>query len=143
MECVLCVVVSLTTLDPISLGTKMYLNVVLGTLEMQWMLVSSIRKVLSPHDNWSQARMIEKFLSTTSYHCYLGNKYLIHAYYSSIQSLVGCILAWIYLFVNVRFLQLSLKDFVSLLLMWVIWDDAYNGEYIKSCSWFTNSKYAF
>ena len=53
MECVLCIVVSLTILDPISLGTKMYLNVVLGTLEMQWRLVSSIRKVLSPYENWS------------------------------------------------------------------------------------------
>ena len=77
MECVLCIVVSLTTLDPISLGTKMYLNVVLGILVMQWMLVSSTRKVLSPYDDWRQARMIDEFLSTTSYHCYLGNKYLI------------------------------------------------------------------
>ena len=93
MECVLCIVVSLTTLDPISLGTKMYLNYVLGTLEMQWMLVSFIRKVSSPYDNWSQARMIDELLSTTSYHCYLGNKYLIHAYSYSIQPLVGCILA--------------------------------------------------
>ena len=59
MEFVLCIVVNLTTLDPISLGTKMYLDVVLGTLEIQWMLVSSIRKVLSPHDNWSQAGMID------------------------------------------------------------------------------------
>ena len=79
MECVLCIVVSLTTLDPISLGTKMYLDVVLGTLEMQWMLVSFIRKVLSPYDIWSQAGMIEELLSTSSYHCYIGNKYLIHA----------------------------------------------------------------
>ena len=51
MEYVLCIVVSLTTLDPISLGTKLYLNGVLGTLEMQWMLVSFIRKVSSPYDN--------------------------------------------------------------------------------------------
>ena len=57
MEFVLCIVVSLTTLDPISLGTKMYLNVVLGTSEIQWMLVSFIRKVVSPCDNWRQARM--------------------------------------------------------------------------------------
>ena len=93
MECVLCIVVSLTTLDPISLGTKMYLNNVVGTLEMQWLLVSSIRKVSSPYDNWSQARMINELASTTSYHCYLGNKYLIHAYPYSIQPLEGCILA--------------------------------------------------
>ena len=93
MEYVLCIVVSLTILDPISLGTKMYLNVVLGTLEMQWMLVSFIRKVSSPNDIWSQARMIDELSSTISYHCYLGNKYLIHAYPYSIQPLVGCILA--------------------------------------------------
>ena len=83
MEFVLCIVVSLTTLDPISLGTKMYLNVVLGTLEMQWMLASFIRKVLSPYDNWSQARMIDELLSTSSYLCYLGNKYrFMHSYIS-------------------------------------------------------------
>ena len=93
MECVLCIVVNLTTSDPISLGTKMYLNVVLGTLEMQWRLVSFIRKVFSPYDNWSQAKMINELLSTTSYHCYLGNKYLTYAYSYSIQPLVGCILA--------------------------------------------------
>lgn len=93
MEFVLCIVVSLTTLDPISLGTKMYLNIVLGILEMQWMLVSFIRKVLSPYDDWSQAMMTDELVSTTSYHCYLSNKYLTHAYSSCIQPLVGCILA--------------------------------------------------
>ena len=93
MECVLYIVVSLTMLDPMSLGTKMYLNDVLGTLEMQWRLVSSIRKVLSPYEDWSQARMIDELLSTTSSHCHLGNKYLIHALSYSIQPLVGCILA--------------------------------------------------
>jgi hypothetical protein len=66
IEFVLYIVVSLTTLDPISLGTKMYLNLVLGTLEMQWMLVSFIRKVLSPYNIWSQARMNNKLSSTTS-----------------------------------------------------------------------------
>ena len=104
MEFVLCIVVSLTTLDPISLGTKMYLDVVLGTLEIQWMLVSSIRKVFSPYDNWSQATMIDELLSTTSYHCYLGNKYLIHAYASIFQPLVGCNLACNYLFENIAVL---------------------------------------
>jgi hypothetical protein len=93
MESIICIVVSLTTLDPISLGTKMYLNVVLGTLEMQWMLVSFIRKVLSPYDYWRQARMIGELLSTTSHHCYLGNKYNSHAYFSSIPTLVGWLLA--------------------------------------------------
>ena len=57
MELILCIVVSLTTLDPMSLGTILYLNVVLGTLERHWMLVSFIRKVVSPCDNWRQARM--------------------------------------------------------------------------------------
>jgi hypothetical protein len=66
VEFVLYIVVSLTTLDPISLGTKMYLNLVLGTLEMQWMLVSFIRKVLLPYNIWSQARVNDKHLSTTS-----------------------------------------------------------------------------
>ena len=80
MEFSQCIVVILTTLDPMSLGTKMYLNDVLGTLEMQWMFVSTIRKVFSPCVNWSQARMIKKLLSTTSYQCYLGNKYSPHAY---------------------------------------------------------------
>jgi hypothetical protein len=94
MEFIICIVVSLTTLDPISLGTKMYLNVVLGTLEMQWMLVSFIRKVLSPYDYWRQAMMIGELLSTTSHHCYLGNKYNFHAYFSSIPTLVGWVLAW-------------------------------------------------
>ena len=94
MECVLCIVVSLTTLDPISLGTKMYLNVILGTLEMHWKLVSSTRKVLSPCAYWSQARMIVN--SYLLHHqCYLGNKCLPHAYISSFQPCVGYILAWI------------------------------------------------
>jgi hypothetical protein len=104
MEFIICIVVSLTTLDPISLGTKMYLNVVLGTLEMQWMLVSFIRKVLSSYDYWRQARMIGELLSTTSHHCYLGNKYNFHAYLSSIPTLVGWLLAWYYLFANVAVL---------------------------------------
>ena len=50
MEFVLCIVVSLTTLNPISLGTILYLNNVLGTLEMHWMLASFIRKVVSPYE---------------------------------------------------------------------------------------------
>ena len=57
MELILCIVVSLTTLDPMSLGTILYLNVILGTLEMHWMFVSFIRKVVSPCYNWRQARM--------------------------------------------------------------------------------------
>ena len=39
-----------------------------------------------------------EILSTTSHQCYLGNKYLSHAYLSSFQPCVGCIMAWIYLF---------------------------------------------
>jgi hypothetical protein len=72
MESIICIVVSLTTLDPISLGTKMYLNDVLDTLEMQWMLISFIRKVLSPYNYWSQARMIGELLSTNWTMTYLG-----------------------------------------------------------------------
>jgi hypothetical protein len=121
MELTICIVVSLTTLDPISLGAKMYLNVVLGTLEMQWILVSFIRKVLPPYDYWSQARMIGELLSTTSHHCYLGNNFF-HAYFSIIPTLIGCILAWKYSFANIAFLQRSYKE-ISLLHMWASWDD--------------------
>ena len=43
-------VVYLTTLDPISLGIILYLNFVLGTLEMHLLLVSFIRKNDEPYD---------------------------------------------------------------------------------------------
>ena len=104
----------------------MYLNVVLGTLEMQWRLVSSIRKVLSPYENWSQARMIDELLSTTSCHCYLGNKYRIHAFSYSIQPLVGCILAWNSLFRKYCGSWKILFKENFLLYIWVIWEDAYD-----------------
>jgi hypothetical protein len=52
------------------------------------------------NDNLRQARIIKDLLSTTSYHWYLGNKYLLHAYFSSVQPCVGCFLAWISLFEN-------------------------------------------
>ena len=45
-----------------SLGTMLYLNFVLGTMEIHWMLASLIRKVFSPCDYWSQALMINKIL---------------------------------------------------------------------------------
>ena len=89
MEFVICLVVSLTTLDPISLGTILYLNVVLGTMERHWMLDSFIRKMVLPLNFESQARMIDEFLSISSHQCYLGNKYLIHAHVSCPQPLVG------------------------------------------------------
>ena len=81
------------SLVPMSLGTILFVNVVLGTLEMHWRLVSFTRKVLSPCAYWSQARMINELLSTTSYQCYLGNKYLLHAYIYCIQPCVDCIMA--------------------------------------------------
>ena len=72
--------------------------------------------------------------------CYLGNKYLIHAYSSSIQPLVGCILAWNSLFAKVvvlaKVLMKPLYCKCEQLEM-----SAYFGEYIKPCSWFTNPKY--
>ena len=98
---------------------------------MQWRLVSSIRKVLSPYENWSQARMIDEILSNTSCHCYLGNKYLIHAFSYSIQPLVGCILAWNDLFQ--KYCGSWKKSFLKwnfLLYIWVIWEDAYDRLYI-------------
>jgi hypothetical protein len=38
------------------------------------------------HYNLRQDRIIEEFPSTTFYHWYLGNKYLLHAYFSSITT---------------------------------------------------------
>ena len=81
------------SLVPMSLGTILFVNVVLGTLEMHWRIVLFTRKVLLPCAFWSQARTINEALSTTSFPCYLGNKYLPHAYISCIQPCVGCIMA--------------------------------------------------
>jgi hypothetical protein len=79
---------------PNEFGYHFVLEFVLGTLEMHWKLVSFTRKVLSPCAYWSQARMIVN--SYLLHHqCYLGNKYLPHAYFSSFQPCVGCFLAWI------------------------------------------------
>ena len=68
----------------------LYLNFVLGTMEMHWMLASFIRKVFSPCDLWSQALMINKNSHLHHHQCYFGNKYLSHAYFSCIQPCVGC-----------------------------------------------------
>ena len=79
---------------PNEFGDHGVLEFVLGTLEMHWKFVSFTRKVLSPCAYWSQARMIVN--SYILHHqCYLGNKYLPHAYISSFQPCVGCFLAWI------------------------------------------------
>jgi hypothetical protein len=79
---------------PNEFGYHFVLEFVLGTLEMHWKLVSYTRKVVSPCAYWSQAWMI---MSSYLLHhqCYLGNKYLPHAYFSSFQPCVGCFLAWI------------------------------------------------
>ena len=82
------------SLVPMILGTILFVNVVLGTLEMHWRIVLFTTKVLSPRAFWSQARTINEVLSTTSFPCYLVNKYLPHAYISCIQPCVGCIMAW-------------------------------------------------
>ena len=63
-----------------SLGTILYSNFVLGTIEMHWMLASFIMKVFSPCDYWSQALIINK-VSSSSSSMYLGNKYLPHTYF--------------------------------------------------------------
>ena len=78
---------------PNSLGPILYSNCVLGTMEMHWMLASFIRKVFSPCDCWSQALMTNQ-LSSSSSSMHLGNKYPSHAYLSSFQPCVGCLLAW-------------------------------------------------
>jgi len=140
VEFVLCLVVSLPTLDPISLGTILYLNVVLGTMEKHWMLDSFIRKMVLPLNFESQARMIDEFLSISSHQCYLGNKYLTHAYISSFQPCVGYSWHEIIYFQTLWFLQSSLRKHLYCQCVYVEMI-AYNGEYIKSCSWFTNPKY--
>ena len=52
---------------------------------------------------WSQWTTIYyiQVVSTTSFQCYLGNKYQLHAYISCIQPCVGCIMAWFSWFVLV------------------------------------------
>lgn len=70
------------SLVPMSLGTILFVLLFQEQLEMHWMLGSPIRKVLRPCDYWSQVRMIKEQLSTTSIQCCLGNKYLLHAFFS-------------------------------------------------------------
>ena len=119
-----------------SLETILYLNVVLGTLEIHWMLVSFIRKKWWSNDNLRQARMIDEILSTTSNHCYLDNKYLLHAYICCFRPLVGCLMACNSLFAKVVFLA---KFFISLSLVWASWDECICWELYKSYYWFTQS----
>ena len=65
---------------PNEFGYHVVFKFVFGILEMHWKLVSSTRKVLSPCAYQSQARMIvNSFL--LHHQCYLGNKYLPHAYF--------------------------------------------------------------
>ena len=119
-----------------SLGTILYLNVVLGTFEIHWMLVSFIRKKWWSNDNLRQARMIDEILSTTFNHCYLGNKYLLYAYVCCFRPLVGCLMACNSLFAKVMFLA---KFFISLSLVWASWDECICWELYKSYYWFTQS----
>ena len=70
---------------PNEFGYHFVLEFVLGTLEMHWKLVSFRRKVLS-RAYWSQTRMIVN--SYLLHHqCYLGNKYLPHAYFYRFSTL--------------------------------------------------------
>ncbi len=68
------------------------------------MLVSYTRKVLCANHKLRHAMMIDELISTTSHQCYPGNKYLLHAYFSSIQPCVGCLMAWRSLFAYFVFL---------------------------------------
>jgi hypothetical protein len=144
MEFIICIVVSLTTLDPISLGTKMYLNIVLGTLEMQWMLVSFIRKVLSPYDNWTQARMIGELLSTTSHHIIAISVTSI-IFMRTFLASQSCRLA-LGMIIFICKCCGSCKGLIKKSHYFIceqVEMIAYDGKYIKSCLWFTNPKYAF
>ena len=81
---------------------------------------------------------------TNSYLLHPTNSILVtsilfmHTFLAS--NLVGCILAWNYLCANIVVLPKVLMKplYCKCELVEMI---AYNGEYIKSCSWFTNLKY--
>ena len=107
---------------PNEFGYLFVLEFVLGILEMHWKLVSSKRNVLSPCAYWSQAWMI---MSSYLLHhqCYLGNKYLPHAYFSSFQPCVG----W---FHGMNLFGCNSFDSckTSLLQMWVSRDDYISRE---------------
>ena len=80
---------------PKELGYHFELKFVLGTLEMHWKLVSITRRESSScaflgHQAWM---IMRTYLLLRQ--CYLGNKYLSHAYFYSPQPCVGCILAWV------------------------------------------------
>jgi hypothetical protein len=97
----------LTTSDPISLGTTLCLIFVLGTMEIHWKLVLFIMKVVWSSYNWRQAMMIGKLISTSSLQCYLGNKYLSHAYTYHPTLCRLYIMAWDHSFANL-FLSLGI-----------------------------------
>ena len=114
---------------PNEFGYHFVLEFVLGTLEMHWKLVSYTRKVVSPCAYWSQAWMIVN--SYLLHHqCYLGNKYLSHAYFylSTLCRLyLGtnflCANTW-YLSRSIPFITLSLLDTFDAM-MSVCWEFIY------------------
>ena len=97
---------------PNKFGNHSVLECVLGTLEMHWKLVSYTRKLVSPCAYWSQAWMIVN--SYLLHHqCYVGNKYLPHAYFTSFQPCVGCFLAWIFIAFDVFLQSLYQNIFIT------------------------------
>jgi hypothetical protein len=76
---------------------------------------------------------IEELLSTRSSQLYLGNKYILHAYFSSIQPRVGCFMAWLSLFANRVVLSKILLKPLHCKFELVEMSE-HNWEHIKSCS---------
>ena len=107
----------LTTLDPMSLGTICtwicfrYIGDALEALShLQWRCCHHVLIVFKLEWLWTLIFYITQ--------CYLGNKFLSHAYFSSFQPCVGCFMAW------APFCYNSFGSCkTSLLKMWVSQDD--------------------
>ena len=107
---------------PNEFGYHGVLDFVLGTLEMDWKLVSFSREVSSTF--WLLEPSIGWSWNLISYinQCHPGNTYLPHAYISSFQPCVGCILAW-NPFVAFHVVLVFISSKTSLLQMWESRDD--------------------
>ena len=93
VEFVLCIVVVLTTLYPMSLGTMLYLisfRYTRDALEACLFLKEGVFSTLFIGAKLGWSWTLISYIDQ----CHLGNKYLPHAYISSFQPCVGCILAW-------------------------------------------------
>jgi len=85
-----------------SLGTILFVNVVLGSLEIHWWIVLLTRKVVSPCAYRSKARTINEL--HTSNAISVTSIYFMHIF-PCIQPCVGCFMACHALLLMLRFLQ--------------------------------------